>query len=196
MKQKALLFIFIPLLYSQLLSQDPTIYELIYAQSEELSPAQLSGCQLDTVVYENMFDCFPCAAYTPLQHAVARKDHQLLKLLLDMGADPNYGFDTPLHFAANVNDVQSALILIEKGAELDKVSSLKMTPLLVAAKWSSPDVLQLLIDQGANWKVKDEFGDNALQLSDKCCGDGMGGQITPENRDATRRILLKLGLGD
>ena len=174
-------------------SQDK-LYELIYAESEDLSPAQLSGCQLDTIVYENMFDCFPCAAYTPLQHAVVKKNHRLVKLLLNMGADPNFGFDTPLHFAANNNDLESAQILIENGAELDKISSLNMTPLLVAAKWSSPDVLQFLIDQGANWKAKDEFGDNALQISDKCCGDGMGGMILPENRERTRKILMELGL--
>ena len=175
-------------------SQDPNIYELIYAQSEDLSPAQLSGCKLDTVVYENMFDCFPCAAYTPLQHAVAKKNHRLIKLLLDMGADPNFGFDTPLHFAANNNDLPSAEMLSAHGAEIDRISSLQMTPLLVAAKWSSPDVLQFLIDKGADWKAKDEFGDNALQISDKCCGDGMGGSILPENREKTRKILIELGL--
>jgi len=190
---KTLSFILLLVLPLTQYSQD-NLYELIYAESEDISPAQLSGCQLDTIVYENMFDCFPCAAYTPLQHAVVKKNHRLVKLLLDMGADPNFGFDTPLHFAANNNDLLSAQILIENGAELDKISSLKMTPLLVAAKWSSPDVLQFLIDQGANWKAKDEFGDNALQISDKCCGDGMGGMILPEDREKTRKILMELGL--
>ena len=121
---KALFFFILLFLPLTLICQDPSIYELIYAQSEDLSPAQLSGCQLDTIVYENMFDCFPCAAYTPLQHAVVQKNHGLIKLLLDMGADPNFGFDTPLHFAANNNDLPSAQILIERGAKLDKISSL------------------------------------------------------------------------
>lgn len=175
-----------------------SIYEAIAAgQHGELTLDRLSNVELDTVCFENMFDCFPCSASTPLQQAVYNTDHKLLRLLLEAGADPNFsGLDktTALHYAANLNDTISARLLIQYGAVIDSRDYFEMTPFLTAAEWSQPEVMEFLLRQGADWKAKNVLGKNALQVSRDCCGDGMGESIDPKDEVQVHKRLIEMGL--
>lgn len=94
---------------------------------------------------------------------------------------PDYGGNTALHFAAHLNDTKAASILLKHGASIDAQArgNFHLTPLLVAAQWSNPEMLALLIENGANWKATDSQGKNGLQLSETCCGDGLGELTVP-----------------
>lgn len=75
--------------------------------------------------------------YTPL-HWAARLGHsELVKLLLEKGADPNAvskSGETPLHLTASMGEIEAAQILISKGADLTLKDSEGFTPLDKAEK--------------------------------------------------------------
>jgi len=105
--------------------------------------------------------------------------------LLDGGADPNFADRkglTPLHVAAQAGAVDLVKKLLAKGAALNartspapRVSadsndknlvlfsfSGEQTPLLLAAKYNRVDVMRVLIDAGADTKLKSQDGTTLL----------------------------------
>ena len=83
----------------------------------------------------------------------ARKGHKdVVKLLLDRGAEPNmadqYG-GTPLHFAALEGHKDVVQLLLDGGAEPNMADEHEFTPLHLAAFKGHKDVVQLLLDKGA-----------------------------------------------
>ena len=55
-----------------------------------------------------------------------------------------------LHLAAIKGDIETARCLIEKGAEIDAKTTQGKTPLYIAARMKNYNVLELLIQKGAN----------------------------------------------
>ena len=95
-----------------------------------------------------------------------RHDH-LVRLLLNHGADPNKrGRDgrTALHTAADYGILKLVTLLVENGAEVDaKVHG--WTPMPLAAKawrFEPVDVLEYLVERGANVNAEDYHGRRAL----------------------------------
>lgn len=93
-------------------------------------------------------------------------DH-LARLFLDHGANPNKrGRDgrTALHIAADYGILKLVTSLVENGAEVDaKVHG--WTPILLAAKtwrFEVMDVLECLVERGANVNAEDYHGRRAL----------------------------------
>ena len=88
-----------------------------------------------------------------LQYAVFWPDANLVKFLLDKGADINLtddGDDTALMEAANNNDPQNKVIvklLLERGANVHASGN---RALLNAAKEGGPEIVQLLLQKGAD----------------------------------------------
>ena len=90
---------------------------------------------------------------SPLSIAVKKGDEEMVKVLLDSGADVNqeyYAGDTCLAIAAKWGHTGIAKLLIEKGAEVNPKSSSIETPLIEAAKSKSSDMVKLLLDHGAD----------------------------------------------
>jgi ankyrin repeat protein len=88
-----------------------------------------------------------------------------VKLLLDRGANPNHPNAvgaTPLMWA--VPDIAKVKLLISSGADVNaRSTNLQRTPLLIAASYpGSVEVLQLLVDHGADLHAKDRNGIHAL----------------------------------
>lgn len=54
-------------------------------------------------------------------------------------------------------DIDTVVRLIELGEDIDQ-KSLGMTPVMFAARYNKAEVLQLLIDKGANLKIKSNQG--------------------------------------
>ena len=89
---------------------------------------------------------------TALHHAAAYGTVDIVKLLLDQGADINARNSrdaTPLHWA--IGNTPNVKLLLEKGAEINAQTEDGRTPLYLAATQRfSPADLQLLLDHGAD----------------------------------------------
>jgi ankyrin repeat protein len=88
---------------------------------------------------------------TPLMYAALYADANSVRLLLDMGADPNARNDagaTALLWA--VDDAEKTQLLLEHGADANSRSNDGRTPVLLAAsRFGAGNVVTLLIDHGA-----------------------------------------------
>lgn len=72
---------------------------------------------------------------------------------------------TPLHFAAFAGNVETAKLLIDRGADVNLRAKTKFlnTPLLVASLTGQLDVARLLLDRGADILVRQAKGFTPLQ---------------------------------
>jgi ankyrin repeat protein len=141
---------------------------------------------------------------TPLMKAATTSDLQLLKILLDAGADPNLATDdhtTPLMMAAGLNwhDISSLgsdkdsltaiQILMDRGADVNAFNDEGLTALHGAAQRGSIAVVQFLLDHGAVLKAKNKRGRTAL---DEAIGDeGLNGERR-QARPEVAALLTKL----
>ena len=86
---------------------------------------------------------------TALHDAVWSGRVELVRLLLDHGADPNIphaeGLSTPLHYAAIKGNAAIAAILIDHGADINAADRSGSTALHLAAARGYADVVKLLI---------------------------------------------------
>ena len=112
---------------------------------------------------------------TPLSCQCAAGNLDVVKLLIDSGADVNrpcagYDGQRPIHFATTVDIVR---LLIERGAEVDATDKDRETPLMIQARrCRTPDssefaqcfgIVELLIELGADVNARDENGRCVLE---------------------------------
>ena len=109
--------------------------------------------------------------YTPLCVAILAFEYDMVKFLLERGADPRIldgrGFrQTAAHVAARISDDGSALrILLQKDHHLAKSpDTLRQTPLHEAAWFARLGPMKALIDCGANVNAQDQKGSTALHI--------------------------------
>ena len=73
---------------------------------------------------------------------------------------------TPLHVAASGNNLATLNQLIDQGAQIEARDKIGQTPLMLAAVFSStPEIVQLLIDKGANALTKCKAGKKAIDYA-------------------------------
>ncbi|KAF4470584.1 Ankyrin repeat domain-containing 52 [Fusarium albosuccineum] len=86
----------------------------------------------------------------------------IMRLLLDSGADPNAvtteDEQSPLHVASRQGHVDAAELLLQKGAVVDIVSRAYYTPLYVASNRGHDSVVKLLLENGADASVQVGIG--------------------------------------
>ena len=109
---------------------------------------------------------------TPLHVACADELVDIMHWLLDHGAGMNVlnkWLYTPLHVAANCGRLQSARTLIEHNADIHIQGKYGRSPLHVAAmhwiKHDQDDVIQVLLDHGANPNARDDNNATPLHYS-------------------------------
>jgi ankyrin repeat protein len=106
---------------------------------------------------------------SPLHHAALYSDSEVVKLLLERGADVNQSNregGTPLMFAAS--DADKVRLLLDKGAKIDARSKMGRTAFLVAcAHANNIEAVRLLLKQGANVNDQDLFGETPLISASK-----------------------------
>ena len=105
---------------------------------------------------------------TSLCEAAAMGQREVVKLLLDSGANPNKTDSlgrTPLNQAIGFRHVIQ--ILVDRGADLEKADKNGCTPLHRAAQYGHFDGVQLLLDLGADINKKDKSGRSVLAWAER-----------------------------
>lgn len=100
------------------------------------------------------------AGETAMMIAAIKGRADLVKRLLDLGAQVNKPGWTALHYAASGPDTESVRLLIERGAAIEATSPNRSTPLMLAAGYGPEASVDLLLARGADPKRR-----NDLQLS-------------------------------
>jgi ankyrin repeat protein len=116
--------------------------------------------------------------YKPIEYPEYYSDPEILKLLIDNGADintkANSGY-TLLHSAAGHDLIthsklvsppsQVVALIIDYGADVNAKTKLGKTPLMVAARSTTPEIVTLLIEAGADVNAKDNDGETPLMYA-------------------------------
>jgi ankyrin repeat protein len=90
--------------------------------------------------------------------------------LLAKGAAVNRPGWSPLHYAAASGDDEIVRVLLQKGARVDATSPAGtglFTPLMMAAREGHDSTALLLIEQGADPKLKNSEGLTAAQIAER-----------------------------
>lgn len=104
---------------------------------------------------------------SPLAFSIQQKRIELARMLVEQGADANWGgTTTPLEAAALEGDPEMAQILIEAGAEVDRRVDDGFTPLMTAAALGHRRVCQRLLVAGARPLLRNDHGQTAVGLAE------------------------------
>jgi len=109
---------------------------------------------------------------TPLHNAVFRGDTDVVKRLLDEGADPDVhdkGGRTPLHFAAQEYRPEETRLLCRAGASVDAQDAHGNTPLGRATFDSGGrgEVIRVLLENGADPDAENGSGISPRRLAER-----------------------------
>lgn len=105
---------------------------------------------------------------SPLMMASIKGNTEAVKALLARDADVNKTGWTPLHYAASTGNVQQidiVRLLLENHAYIDAPSPNGTTPLMMAAQYGSMDMVQLLLQEGADPALKNQLGLSAADFA-------------------------------
>ena len=158
-------------------------HEEILEDEDELTNASREGKSMEVIklLCSGMVDvnCFGRGhgrwrGSTPLCEAACKGHKNVVKILIDKGADPNeachfpYSGYTPVNMAASAGHKDVVQLLLDKGADPNEASTrMGFTPLHGAASGSHKYVVQLLLERGAepNRITKDGYQETPLHLA-------------------------------
>lgn len=100
-----------------------------------------------------------------LMMASLRGHLDLVRKLIDRGADVNKPGWAPLHYAATNGHLKVMQLLLENHAFIDAQSPNGTTPLMMAAFYGSPEAVKLLLEAGADTAMKNELGLTAVDFA-------------------------------
>ena len=102
-----------------------------------------------------------------LLKAVREEDFDIIKLLVEKGADVNYRSSlgqSALHYAAEKSDPRLVKLFLDLGANVNAKTLGGTTPLHVAQE-SELVVVKLLLSRGAQINAQDDEGDSPLHIA-------------------------------
>lgn len=113
---------------------------------------------------------FSADGFSALQYAAFFCRPEVLRLLLDQGADPRLASRnemslTALHSAAARGSVGMAALLLERGAGVNARQQGGYTPLMAAANLGNRELAELLLNHGADAAMACEDGKSAAGLA-------------------------------
>jgi uncharacterized protein len=148
---------------------------------------------------------------TPFLLAADREDVELMRVLLELGADPmlsNFTNTTPLMAAAGLGTtepleeageepeaVEAVKLLVDLGANVNGVDNNGDTPMHGAAYGNYPLVVKLLAERGADpqiWKERNKFGRTPLFIA-----EGYHGRLPrpdPPTIEAVTKLMNAAGI--
>lgn len=123
-------------------------------------------------------------------HYAAERDICCVEMLLQHGADINAGDgnqDTPLHWAAYKNQVDSVKLLLQNGAQVDACDYNMDTPLIWAARKGNLEVIKILLDYNADASVRNTKGHTPLIRAAAIVASGLETAVD----DACLELLIR-----
>lgn len=103
---------------------------------------------------------------TPLMIAAINGDLPVVKaLVLQRKALINHVGWTPLHYACARGHLEVAQFLIANGASIDSLSQGDTTPLMMAVHSGNEALVKLLLDKGADLKLRNSQGLSAIDIA-------------------------------
>jgi ankyrin repeat protein len=134
---------------------------------------------------------------TALHCSIAPGNPAIVARLLAFGADPNvvdHDGRTPLWLAVHREDARIAALLLDYKAEPDcRVGKNRLTPLMVAAKNGRIEVVNLLLDRGADPRLVAGDGRTAAQFAKENFKANMVDHA--EDNQKLARMVLRLAAG-
>jgi ankyrin repeat protein len=126
------------------------------------------GAKTEVETDRNQRSTYKAGEGTPLVVAVRKGAVDLVKLLLEKGADANFASHdpelTPLGVAAETGSLELVKLLLEYKANIDRPQQSK-TPLIVATLNNRVEVVKLLLKSGARVDPADDTGATALHYA-------------------------------
>ena len=116
--------------------------------------------------------CCPPRAVPLLLDVISNSKIDIVKLLLEHGADANKtrpGCFAPIGSACFYGSLKAAELLLDHGADINAVDKDGDTPLILAIRGRRPgrDLVQLLLERGADISLLNNEGCTALQYTEK-----------------------------
>ncbi|MFC5499898.1 ankyrin repeat domain-containing protein [Caenimonas terrae] len=102
---------------------------------------------------------------SPLMIAALKGELELARKLVERGADVNKTGWTPLHYAATNAHLDVMTMLLDNYAYIDAESPNKTTPLMMAAQYGNADAVKLLLEAGADPRLKNQLGLTAIDFA-------------------------------
>lgn len=152
-------------------------------KKKEYSPEEkmFIYCEKGTSYHVNtMLDKYPHLTairdtdeYTPLHRACYANNVDVVKTLIERGADINAKSGdgwTPLHSAARWSALECASILVNSGADVNARSTGHLTPLHLACTNQSRGLLELLLHHpDIDVTIMSKGGDKAVDIARRSC---------------------------
>ncbi|MDP0589964.1 MAG: ankyrin repeat domain-containing protein [Candidatus Endonucleobacter bathymodioli] len=124
----------------------------------------MAGAKVDCIGLHTPIGAISCLyvsdCITPLQAAVLKMNVEIVKVLLDSKADPNYcseGEFTPLRMAVDVNSDSIVEALLKAGAKVDEIGTSRGILINAVLKSSKPEIVKSLISSGAKAECSQDY---------------------------------------
>lgn len=115
--------------------------------------------------------------YTPLMSSCVNWQTEIAEFLIESWASINIktvinhngtGEGTALFFATRGWYIDIVKLLLKKGAYIDNINELWLTPLMMASVNHDIDIIEILIKSGADKGIENIYGEHALDMARNC----------------------------
>jgi len=119
------------------------------------------------------------AEESPLMIASIEGDLPVVKqLVINKQAEFNPKGWTPLHYACTRGNLDVAAFLLANGAQVNALSPNHTTPLMMAVSSGNELLVKLLLDKGADLKIRNIYGMSAIDVAEMFSKDGIRDGLT------------------